>query len=184
MNFDRRSVLDSPQRRRYDGRLVVGPTKTYETRTITLPDAMVSQLEALRRAAPNSAQTLIFPNSRGTHRRYRNWRRDSWDKACARSGVTCDTARSSSDSGEPADRRGGVAEDVQLHLGHESFETTMNLYVRVRPHRNVDIAARLDALIAEARLTSKSDNRSLLCCGWMTTTRWASSQKLRCVAKG
>jgi integrase len=150
VNFDRRTLSIRRSVEDTMGRLVVGPTKTYETRTITLPDAMVSQLEALRRAAPNSAQTLIFPNSRGTHRRYRNWRRDSWDKACARSGVTATPHNLRATAASLLIDAGASPKDVQLHLGHESFETTMNLYVRVRPHRNVDIAARLDALIAEA----------------------------------
>ena len=71
----RRSVEDT------SGTIVVGPTKTYATRTITLPDALVPQLAGL------ADQGLLFPNRNGGYRRYRNWRRDVWDKACAASGV-------------------------------------------------------------------------------------------------
>jgi hypothetical protein len=38
---------------------------------------------------------------------------------------------------------------VQAHLGHESVETTMRWYARVRPGRSEDLATRLNALIAE-----------------------------------
>lgn len=133
----RRSVEDAT------GQIIVGPTKTYATRTITLPDALVQQLEGIVDGG------LVFPNLHGEYRRYRNWRRDVWDKACAASGVDA----------LPHDLRGTCAsllidagaspKDVQVHLGHEDVTTTLRLYARVRPGRSSDIAARLDALIAE-----------------------------------
>jgi integrase len=126
------------------GKMTVGPTKTYVTRTITLPEPIVAQLSAL----PHQ-MALVFPNRQDGYRRYRNWRR-TWDKACERSGVAA----------LPHDLRGTCAsllidagaspKDVQAHLGHEDITTTMQLYARVRPGRSADIAARLSALIAEA----------------------------------
>ena len=44
---------------------------------------------------------------------------------------------------------GASPKDVQAHLGHEDVQTTLRLYVRVRPYRNIDIAGRLNTLIAE-----------------------------------
>ena len=134
------------------GRIIVGPTKTYAVRTITLPDAIALQLQDLRVVRDSGG--LVFPNRLGGHKRYRNWRRDVWDKACARSSVRA----------LPHDLRGTCAsllidagaspKDVQAHLGHEDVDTTLRLYAwlyaRVRPGRSDDIAARLDALIAEA----------------------------------
>ena len=76
----RQSVAD------VSGRLIVGPTKTYATRTITLPDAIRAQLLNLKNS--QSAITLVFPSGGGVHRRYGNWRRDVWDPACKTSGVT------------------------------------------------------------------------------------------------
>jgi integrase len=76
----RQSVAD------VSGRLIVGPTKTYATRTITLPDAIRAQLLNLKNS--QSAITLVFPSRGGVHRRYGNWRRDVWDPACKTSGVT------------------------------------------------------------------------------------------------
>jgi integrase len=45
---------------------------------------------------------------------------------------------------------GASPKDVQQHLGHSSISITLDLYARIRPGRSADLAARLDALIAEA----------------------------------
>ena len=137
----RQSVAD------VNGRLIVGPTKTYATRTITLPDALQAQLLTLRNS--RSPIDLVFPGRGGRCRRYSNWRRDVWSPACEGSGV----------SARPHDLRatcasllidaGASPKDVQAHLGHESVETTMRWYARVRPGRSEDLATRLNALIAE-----------------------------------
>jgi integrase len=143
----RRSVGD------VNGRLIVGPTKTYATRTITLPEALAAQLHALRNSQPRVA--LVFPSRRGGYRRYGNWRRDAWNPACETSGV----------GARPHDLRatcasllidaGASPKDVQAHLGHESVETTMRWYARVRPGRSEDLAARLNTLIAEVAYVSE-----------------------------
>ena len=62
------------------------PTKTYATRTITLPDAIRTQLLDLKNS--KSATALVFPSRGGVYRRYGNWRRDVWDPACKTSGVS------------------------------------------------------------------------------------------------
>ena len=128
-----------------NGRLIVGATKTSATRAIILPDALVSQL-----GKAGDPHALVFPNRSGTYRRYGNFRRDVWNRACKASGIVA----------TPHDLRGTCAsllidagaspQDVQAHLGYEDVQTTLRLYVRVRPYRNVDIAERLNALIAES----------------------------------
>ena len=130
-----------------NGRLIIGPTKTYATRTITLPDAIAAQLLTLKDS--QSALALVFPSRRGGYRRYGNWRRDVWDPACETSGFNV----------RPHDLRptcasllidaGASPKDVQAHLGHKSVETTMRWYARVRPGRSEDLATRLNTLIAE-----------------------------------
>lgn len=134
----RRSVEDT------SGRIIVGPTKTYAARTITLPDALVAQLRGI------SGDRLLFPNRNGGYRRYRNWRRDVWDKACEASGVVALPHDLRATCASLLIDAGASPKDVQAHLGHEDVDTTLRLYARVRPGRNVDIAARLDVLIAEA----------------------------------
>jgi integrase len=97
-----------------------------------------------------SSTGLVFPNRKGGYLRYGNWRRDVWDPAAKAAGLEV----------LPHDLRGTCAsllidagasvKDVQLHLGHRDTQTTLNIYARVRPGRSVDLANRLDALIAEA----------------------------------
>ena len=137
----RQSVAD------VNGRLIVGPTKTYATRTITLPDALRAQLLTLKNS--KSPINLVFPSRGGGYRRYSNWRRDVWNPARETSGV----------SARPHDLRatcasllidvGASPKDVQAHFGYESVETTMRWYARVRPGRSEDLATRLNALLAE-----------------------------------
>jgi hypothetical protein len=75
----RQSVEDST------GRLTIGPTKTYATRTINLPTALVADLTRLE------ADGLVFANRAGGYLRYGNWRRDCWNPAVKRSGVPAHT---------------------------------------------------------------------------------------------
>jgi integrase len=130
-----------------NGTVHVGPTKTYATRTIDVPAKLAAQLGDYRE---RSTSKLVFPNRQGTHLRYRNWRRDIWDRATAKAKVAA----------LPHDLRaicasllidaGASPKDVQAHLGHEDITTTLQLYARVRPKRSVDLASKLDALIDEA----------------------------------
>jgi integrase len=129
------------------GKVTVGPTKTYAMRTITLPDALATQLHSLCTGVDECG--LVFPNRNGSHLRYRNWRR-VWDKACARSGVTATPHDLRATCASLLIDVGASPKDVQSQLGHEDIQTTLNLYARVRPERSADLAARLDALIAEA----------------------------------
>jgi len=141
------------------GRLEVGATKTYAVRTITLPDSLAEELRLRLRGCPVQPTALLFGNRRGGARRYRVFRRDSWDPA-----VRAVDARREQ-TGRPAlpvtphDLRatcasllvdaGASVKDVQAHLGHKDITTTLNLYARVRPGRSADLAARMDQLIAE-----------------------------------
>ena len=63
------------------GRLVVGPTKNYAVRTITLPTSLSAELALRLENRPCAPDTVIFANKHGSHRRYRIWMRDSWAKA-------------------------------------------------------------------------------------------------------
>jgi integrase len=76
----RQSVEDST------GPLTIGPTKTYATRTITLPTALVADLARLE------TDGLVFANRAGGYLRYGNWRRDCWNPALKRSGVKARTS--------------------------------------------------------------------------------------------
>ena len=130
-----------------NGRLIIGPTKTYATRTITLPDALAAQLLTLKDS--QSALALVFPSRRGGYRRYGNWRRDVWNPACETSGLNARPHDLRATCASLLIDAGASPKDVQAHLGHESVETTMRWYARVRPGRSEDLATRLNTLIAE-----------------------------------
>jgi integrase len=130
-----------------NGRLIIGPTKTYATRTITLPDAIVAQLLTLKDS--QSALALVFPGRRGGYRRYGNWRRDVWDPACETSGLNVRPHDLRATCASLLIDAGASPKDVQAHLGHESVETTMRWYARIRPGRSEDLATRLNTLIGE-----------------------------------
>lgn len=136
----RQSVEDST------GPIIVGPTKTYAMRTITLPDALVDQLTQL----DSGGSALVFPNRSGSYLRYSNWLRDSWKPAVEGSGVKALPHDLRATCASLLIDAGASVKDVQAHLGHQDEITTLRLYARVRPQRNLDIAAKLDALIAEA----------------------------------
>jgi integrase len=132
------------------GRLVVGPTKTYAVRTITLPASLSAEL-ALRLAdRPADPDTVIFANKHGTHRRYRIWMRDSWARAIRESDVAATPHDLRSTCASLLIDAGASVKDVQHHLGHSSVVTTMTIYAKVRPGRSEDLASKLDALLAES----------------------------------
>ena len=130
------------------GSMIVGPTKTYAMRTITLPGALVRQLSTLKDSQTGTA--LVFANRSGSYLRYGNWRRDCWNPAVKRSGVKARPHDLRATCASLLIDAGASVKDVKQHLGHQDELTTLRLYARVRPGRSADIAARLDALIAEA----------------------------------
>jgi integrase len=145
VDLDRKTLTVRESVEDTTGKVIVGPTKTYATRTVTLPNALVADLEdGLERSS-----FLMFPNRLGGYRRYRNWRRDQWDKACAASGVKALPHDLRATCASLLIDSGASPKDVQQHLGHEDVNTTLRLYARVRPGRSADLATRLDALIVE-----------------------------------
>jgi len=134
----RQSVSDS------QGKIIVGPTKTYVTRTVALPASVLVALEAIR------GNGLVFPNRLGTHRRYGNFRRDQWNPAALRADLVVTPHDLRATCASLLIDAGASVKDVQHHLGHQDITTTLNLYARVRPGRSADLASRMDALIDEA----------------------------------
>ncbi len=142
------------------GRVHVGPTKTYETRTIPLPAPVLAELRDLVASRPIPLRTdpyLISGTTEPT--RYRNLMRDAWYPARSRWSAARATADLEPIPVRPHDLRatcasllidaGASPKDVQAHLGHADVTTTLRLYARVRPGRADDLAARLSVLISE-----------------------------------
>jgi len=130
------------------GQLVVGTTKTSAVRTITLPKSLSAELAALTKLH-DAPEALIFSTKTGTHRRYRIWRRDSFDPARKKAGLDVNPHDLRATCASLLIDAGASVKDVQNHLGHASLATTMEIYTRVRPGRSADLAAKMDALMAE-----------------------------------
>lgn len=144
----RRSVETS------SGAVIVGPTKTYSARDVYLPATLVAQIVELPRRSD-----LVFPNRQGRHLRYRNWRRDCWDKAVDTSGVAALPHDLRATCASLLIDAGASVKDVQKHLGHKDETTTLRLYARVRPGRSKDLVMRLETLLSEAAQQPPSKTR-------------------------
>lgn len=125
------------------GTITVGPTKSYAVRTVALPASLLAAL------AERRATGLVFPNARGQHRRYRVFRRDSWNPAADAADLKVTPHDLRATCASLLIDAGASVKDVQSQLGHADVTTTLALYARVRPGRSEDLASRLDALIAE-----------------------------------
>jgi integrase len=80
---------------------------------------------------PLGASTLLFGNGVGEHRRYRVWRRDSWDKATERAGIEATPHDLRATAASLLIAAGASVKDVQNHRGHASELTTLRLSARV-----------------------------------------------------
>ena len=151
LDLERRTVTICENISSNTGKPILRPTKTYASRTIDIPCRLAEQLRDYRSKSSSTGDVtpLVFPNAKGGYLQYKNWRR-YWDPATEQAGVKA----------LPHDLRatcvsllidaGASPKDVQLHMGHSSIEVTMNVYARIRGGRSADLAARLDALIAQA----------------------------------
>ena len=132
--------------RSVDATTKVGPTKAHASRSITMPTSLAAALDAHLAATDGE---LVFPNRSGGYRRYRTYRRDVWDPAASRAGLTVTPHDLRATCASLLIDAGVSVKDVQQQLGHRDVTTTLSFYARVRPSRADELAAKMDALIAE-----------------------------------
>jgi integrase len=136
-----------------NGRLVYGPTKTFERRWVRLPDFLAEQLARQLEGVGADPDELVFRGQRGAPLRYQSFRRAVWDRAVADAGlsdgVTPHCLRHTCASLLIASGADPVA--VQRHLGHRDVTTTMNIYAGLFPNRLDEIAEALDGLYRAAQ---------------------------------
>jgi integrase len=147
VDLERRTVTIRDNVSSNTGLPIVRPTKTYAARTIVLPRAMAESLRVYREKTMDCCG-LVFPDAKGGHLRYTNWRK-VWDRATKEAGIKALPHVLRSTPASLLIDAGASVKDVQQHLGHSSVQITLDVYARVRPHRSEDLARRLDALIAE-----------------------------------
>ena len=144
-------------RRSVDGTLEVGPTKTHAHRTVVLPESLAAQLRAHLEAQEGP---LVFPNRNGGYRRYRTFRRDTWDPAARSIGLSVTPHDLRATCASLLIDAGASVKDVQAQLGHADVTTTLNLYARVRPGRSADLASRLDQLISSENESDQCESQA------------------------
>jgi len=120
--------------------------KRHTSRAIDIPAKLAQQLKAYK----GESARLVFADSKGSYLRYTNWRTNVWNRATQAAGIKALPHDLRATCASLLIDAGASAKDVQSHLGHSSIQVTMGIYARVRPGRSADLAARLDALIAEA----------------------------------
>jgi integrase len=107
---------------------------------------LAEELRAQLRHCPIQPSALVFGNRAGNPRRYRVFRRDSWDPAVQAMAARREATGRDLIAVTPHDLRatcasllidaGASVKDVQAHLGHKDITTTLNLSARVRPGRS------------------------------------------------
>jgi integrase len=141
------------------GKLHLGGTKAGKERVVTLPAAVVAELSTYLAGVADGPEAWLFPSRVNKPRRYTNFRIRQWLPMVERFNADRKKRELPELQVMPHDLRstcasllidaGASPKDVQEHLGHADITTTLNLYARVRPGRSDDLAARMDALLAE-----------------------------------
>jgi integrase len=135
-----------------NGKLVFGPTKTRQARTVAIPRAVQAELEQhLAMFTAPTADALVFTSPRREPIRLQNFRRRTWAPAVKRAGLP--------ESLRIHDMRhtatsilinaGVPIKSIQEHLGHSSITVTMDRYAHLYPETRQNVAAVLDNLIAD-----------------------------------
>ena len=146
VDLERRIVTIKEGATSNTGKLIVGPTKTYASRKISIPARLSTQLSTYK---GDGGSGIVFPNAKGGYLIYSNWRSNVWDPAIQAAGIKALPHDLRATCASLLIDAGASPKDVQQHLGHSSIAVTMDIYARVRGGRSDDLAARLDALIAE-----------------------------------
>ena len=131
------------------GRLVFGPTKTYDDRTIIVPGFLRSLLaEHLATQTGPEESALVFTAPEGGPLRHANFYKRVWRPAKQAAGVpdglrihdlrhTCAALLIA---------HGASPKAIQAHLGHSSIQVTFDRYGHLFPEDLEDLAARLETL--------------------------------------
>ena len=134
------------------GKLMYGPTKTYRSRTVTLPrslrDMLNTHLTALVFTATGRTYKTTTTNP-GTPLRNTNFTQRVWRPAVEAAGLPeglriHDLRHTTAALMIAA---GAHPEHIKRHLGHSSIMVTMDLYGHLLPSEAEEIADRLDDML-------------------------------------
>jgi hypothetical protein len=138
----------SPRLAEISGRLVFGPTKTYQTRTAHLPPFVAEMLGRHLESVEDDPQKLVFTAPQGGPLRYTNTRRRAWNPAREAAGddlsdITPHDLRHTCASLMRA--AGADVKAIQQQLGHRNATVTLNTYTHLFEGDLADVMDRLDA---------------------------------------
>jgi integrase len=136
-----------------NGRVVFGPTKTHQRRTVSLPSFVRDRLEEhLSSEVGQDDGALVFTAVKGAPVRYSNFRARVWlplTRSVGLEGIGTHIGRHTSATLLLA--AGADVKDVQTHLGHKDAAMTLNVYCAPYEGKQDELAARLDAAWRTAR---------------------------------
>lgn len=143
------AATDTPDTQRLTDSLIIGPTKTFASRKVSVPEFLRAAIaEHVLRTPPNPADPnpLLFTTPSGTPVRHNLWYKRTFTAA----------AKSTRPANPPRfhDLRhtcaawlidaGAHPLQIKLRLGHESIRTTMDTYGHLFPSAEPELAALLD----------------------------------------
>jgi integrase len=136
------------------GKVLTGPTKTHQRRTVVIPVFLRDRLaEHLQTDVDLVPTARLFSSPQGGVLRYQNFLRRVWRPAVRAAGlgsITIHQLRHFCVSVMIAE--GATALDIMKQVGHENIETTYNVYGHLMPGRQEDLAERLDGAYRRARV--------------------------------
>ncbi len=147
VDLDSRQLIVEESLSETGGRLSFGPTKTHQHRVVTLPAFLLEDLrDHLAAISAQDPRDLLFVGRTGKPQHYNAFRRWTWDPATHTAdlaGVTPHDLRATCASWV-ADSAGVL--EAAKRLGHSRSSITTRHYARPVQGRDLDVAARLDAL--------------------------------------
>jgi integrase len=141
-------------------RLVWGPTKTYERRTVRLPRFLCEELAGHLAGRDRDLHALVFTAPQGGPLRERKFLHGQLKPAAVRAGLP-GTLRAHDLRHTAASlliRHGASIKAVQAQLGHKSATVTLDRYGHLWPDELDGLADRLDAARAAAVATPARPN--------------------------
>jgi integrase len=126
----------------------MSPVKDHQARTVPIPAIVSDELGTFGATAKPDA--LVFPSSRNTPLRNRNFRRDVFDGAVDALDLNITPHNLRDTAASLAIQAGASVIAVARLLGHESAATTLNHYAGLFPSDLDDVAHRLDAAARQA----------------------------------
>jgi integrase len=143
-----------------NGRLLFGPPKGHQERTVALPASVVAALaEHLAASVAADPAALVFTAPDGGPLRYSNFRRRAWNPAARAAGLAGATPHLLRHTAASLLLDAGASvKDVQRQLGHADAAVTLNVYSAVIEGRSDDLAERLEG-IRQAAATRRYGTR-------------------------